>query len=77
MKAHQTQTTVDRGMVTASDLHGNSQPNEMADQKTAAHGHLEPNVTWTHGANFANKVFHFGKLLGPRLRVRPDSERRG
>eukprot|EP00971_Amphidinium_carterae_P206189 4091751-Amphidinium_carterae.1 len=28
------------------------------------------------GADFANKVFHFWRLVGPRLRERPEEEPR-
>eukprot|EP00971_Amphidinium_carterae_P208223 4131489-Amphidinium_carterae.2 len=40
---HQRLETVDHGMVTADDLHGNGQTM----QGTAAHGPLDPEVNWT------------------------------
>eukprot|EP00971_Amphidinium_carterae_P282607 5610447-Amphidinium_carterae.1 len=43
---------------------------------TAAHGDLEPEDTWLRWADFANNVFHFWRLVGPRLRERPDDEPR-
>eukprot|EP00971_Amphidinium_carterae_P193634 3842082-Amphidinium_carterae.1 len=68
MKAHQTQAAVDCGMVTAVDLHGNGQADELANCCSW--------FTWTRWADFASKVFHSWRLLGPQLRVRPDSEPR-
>eukprot|EP00971_Amphidinium_carterae_P297842 5917911-Amphidinium_carterae.1 len=43
---------------------------------TAAHGALDPDGSWLHWADFANKVFHFWRLVGPSLRERPDEEPR-
>eukprot|EP00971_Amphidinium_carterae_P325884 6456414-Amphidinium_carterae.1 len=34
---------------------------------------LAPDATWDNWADFANKVFHFWRLVGPQLRGRPDS----
>eukprot|EP00971_Amphidinium_carterae_P008422 166127-Amphidinium_carterae.3 len=45
-KAHQTQTAVDSGMDTATDLYCNGQADELANQGTAVHGLLEPDATW-------------------------------
>eukprot|EP00971_Amphidinium_carterae_P329168 6461467-Amphidinium_carterae.1 len=76
MKAHPKQTDVDNGRVTAEDLHGNGQADILANEGTAAHGPLEPDATWLRWADFANKVFHFWRLVGPKLRERPDEEPR-
>eukprot|EP00971_Amphidinium_carterae_P190133 3773974-Amphidinium_carterae.1 len=42
--------------------------------RTAAHGMLAPDATWTNWADFANKVYHYWGIVGPQLRLRPDSE---
>eukprot|EP00971_Amphidinium_carterae_P192825 3826453-Amphidinium_carterae.2 len=76
MKAHQQQTTVDRGMVTADDLHGNGQADVLANQGIAVHGPLEPDATWTRWADFANKVCHLWCLVGPQLQERPEADPR-
>eukprot|EP00971_Amphidinium_carterae_P044488 874893-Amphidinium_carterae.3 len=76
MKAHLQQTDVDSGRVTADDCHGNGQADVLANQGTAQHGLLDPDVTWHHWADFVNKVHHFWRLVGPQLRERPDDEPR-
>eukprot|EP00971_Amphidinium_carterae_P237208 4708308-Amphidinium_carterae.1 len=38
---------VDAGRITAADLRGNGQVDVLANQGTAAHGLLEPEVIWT------------------------------
>eukprot|EP00971_Amphidinium_carterae_P199405 3957473-Amphidinium_carterae.1 len=76
MKAHLKQTDVDLGRVTAEDLHGNGQADILANEGTAAHGPLEPDATWLYGADFANRVFHFWRLVGPKLRDKPDAKPR-
>eukprot|EP00971_Amphidinium_carterae_P026209 516784-Amphidinium_carterae.2 len=63
MKAHLKHADVDLGRVTADDLHANGQANVPANQGTAAHGPLEPDATWARWADFANKVFHFWRLV--------------
>eukprot|EP00971_Amphidinium_carterae_P247924 4923033-Amphidinium_carterae.1 len=63
-------------MVTADGLHGNGRADVLANQGTAAHGLLEPDATWTHWADFVNKVFHFWHLVGPQRRERPKDEPR-
>eukprot|EP00971_Amphidinium_carterae_P014375 283912-Amphidinium_carterae.1 len=68
------QAVVYRGTVTAADHHGNGQADVLANHCTAAHGSLDPNATWTSWADFANKVHHFWRLVGPQLWMRPDSE---
>eukprot|EP00971_Amphidinium_carterae_P063431 1255603-Amphidinium_carterae.2 len=74
MNAHQTQGAVNRGTIVAVALHGNGQADSHADQRTAAHGPLEPDATWTRWADFANKVYHFLRFVGPQLRERPEAE---
>eukprot|EP00971_Amphidinium_carterae_P228177 4526207-Amphidinium_carterae.1 len=54
----------------------NGQADSLANEGTAAHGPLEPDATWLRWTDFANKVFHFWRLVGPRLRERPDEEPR-
>eukprot|EP00971_Amphidinium_carterae_P342468 6481773-Amphidinium_carterae.1 len=76
MKAHLKQADVDIGRTTADDLHGNGQADILANEGTAAHGDLDPEGAWTRWAVFANKVFHFWRLVGPSLRERPDDEPR-
>eukprot|EP00971_Amphidinium_carterae_P330822 6464056-Amphidinium_carterae.1 len=76
MKAHLTQADVDIGRITAEDLHGNGQADILANAGTAAHGPLEPEGSWLRWADFANKVFHFWRLVGPQLRERPEGEPR-
>eukprot|EP00971_Amphidinium_carterae_P121480 2405802-Amphidinium_carterae.1 len=75
MKAHLQQTGVDPSRVTADDLHGNGQADVFANQGTATHGTLEPDVTWTRWADFADKVFHFWRLVS-QLRERREDEPR-
>eukprot|EP00971_Amphidinium_carterae_P274226 5442339-Amphidinium_carterae.1 len=67
MEAHQKQDTVDRGVVTAEDHHGNGQADVLANQGTAAHGPLDPDATWTRWADFADKVYHFWRLVGRKF----------
>eukprot|EP00971_Amphidinium_carterae_P003232 63736-Amphidinium_carterae.1 len=62
--------------VTAANHHGKGQADELANQGTAAHGPLDLDATWTRWADFANKVYHFWRLVGPQLRERPDTEPR-
>eukprot|EP00971_Amphidinium_carterae_P005172 103335-Amphidinium_carterae.1 len=62
IQAHFKQSDVDIGRITADDLHGNGQADILANEGTAAHGDLEPEVTWLRWADFANKVLHFWKL---------------
>eukprot|EP00971_Amphidinium_carterae_P208489 4136699-Amphidinium_carterae.1 len=74
MKAHQTHTAVDNGMLTAANLHGNGQVDELANQGTAAHGPLELDATWICWSDFANTILAWLewctlKQLGPHLRV--------
>eukprot|EP00971_Amphidinium_carterae_P116143 2301005-Amphidinium_carterae.3 len=57
------QVDVDSGRIAADDLHGNGQADALANQGTEAHGPTEPDATWTHWADFANK-----------LRERPEDE---
>eukprot|EP00971_Amphidinium_carterae_P166192 3293942-Amphidinium_carterae.1 len=70
------QADVDIGRITADDLHGNGQADILANAGTAAHGPLEPDGSWTRWADFANKVYHVWRLVGPQLRERPDDEPR-
>eukprot|EP00971_Amphidinium_carterae_P245829 4882288-Amphidinium_carterae.1 len=49
----------------------------LANRGTAKHVPLEPDATWTRWADFANKVFHFWRLVGPRFRERPQDEPKG
>eukprot|EP00971_Amphidinium_carterae_P187621 3723867-Amphidinium_carterae.1 len=67
---------VELGRITAEDLHGNGQADILANAGTAAHGQLEPEESWLQWASFANKVFHFWRLVGPQLRERPETEPR-
>eukprot|EP00971_Amphidinium_carterae_P291909 5794434-Amphidinium_carterae.1 len=60
MKAYR---TVDRGI--AMMIGGGNQV--LANQGQAARGPLDPDATWTSWANFANKVYHFWRLVGPQL----------
>eukprot|EP00971_Amphidinium_carterae_P300434 5969343-Amphidinium_carterae.2 len=76
IKARLKQSDVDISRITADDLHGNGQADILANEGTAAHGPLEPEDTWFRWTDFANKVFHFWRLVGPRLRERPDEEPR-
>eukprot|EP00971_Amphidinium_carterae_P197893 3927379-Amphidinium_carterae.3 len=76
IKAHLKQADVDFGRITADDLHGNGQADILANEGTAAHGDLDPEGDWLRWADFANKVFHFWRLFGPRLRDRPDKAAR-
>eukprot|EP00971_Amphidinium_carterae_P119659 2370693-Amphidinium_carterae.1 len=76
MKAHLKKEDVDSGRITANDLHGNKQVDVLANEGTAAHGPLEPNANWLSWADFANRVYHFWRLVGPQLRERPDNEPR-
>eukprot|EP00971_Amphidinium_carterae_P013871 273298-Amphidinium_carterae.1 len=71
IKAHLKQADVDNGRITAEDLQGNGQADILANEGTAAHGNIDPD--W---ADFANKVFHFWRLVGPQLRERPEAEPR-
>eukprot|EP00971_Amphidinium_carterae_P267236 5301162-Amphidinium_carterae.2 len=43
----------------------------LANEGFAEHGPLEPEETWVRWTDFANKVFHFWRLVGPRLRDEP------
>eukprot|EP00971_Amphidinium_carterae_P214544 4257721-Amphidinium_carterae.2 len=45
MKAHLKQADVDSGRITADDLHGNGQADDLANQGTVAHGLPEPDAT--------------------------------
>eukprot|EP00971_Amphidinium_carterae_P127991 2535038-Amphidinium_carterae.1 len=76
MKAHQTQAALDRGTAPAADHHGNGQVNLLANQGTATHGPLDPDAAWTSWADFVNKVYHFWRIVGPLLPVRPNSDPR-
>eukprot|EP00971_Amphidinium_carterae_P090332 1788686-Amphidinium_carterae.4 len=59
----QKQTDVDNGKITAEDLHGNGQADQLANEGTAAHGPLEPDATWLKWTDFANKVYHVWRLV--------------
>eukprot|EP00971_Amphidinium_carterae_P025886 510774-Amphidinium_carterae.1 len=48
------------------------QADELANQGTAVHGHLDLDVTWTKWDDFANKLYHFWRRLGPQVRERPE-----
>eukprot|EP00971_Amphidinium_carterae_P216225 4292231-Amphidinium_carterae.1 len=74
MKAHLTHAAVEQGLVTANDLFGSGQADHLANLGTSKHAPLEPATTsWTFRADFANKVFHLWRLVGPLLRERPES----
>eukprot|EP00971_Amphidinium_carterae_P220238 4372253-Amphidinium_carterae.1 len=74
MKAHLKQTDVDSGRVTADDFRGNQQADLLANQCTALHGPLEPDPVWLTWQDFAMKVYHFWRLVGPQLRERPEEQ---
>eukprot|EP00971_Amphidinium_carterae_P328060 6459755-Amphidinium_carterae.2 len=48
----------------------------LANPGTAAYGPLDPDAAWTSWADFAKKVYHVWRLVGPQLRERPYSEPR-
>eukprot|EP00971_Amphidinium_carterae_P339014 6476609-Amphidinium_carterae.1 len=66
------QEAVDHGRVTADDLY---EADELANQRTVAHGPLDPDDTWNLWADFANNVYHSWRV-GPQLRERPEDEPR-
>eukprot|EP00971_Amphidinium_carterae_P023657 466729-Amphidinium_carterae.1 len=76
MKAHLKQADVHSGRITADDVRGNGQADDLANQGTAVHGHLEPDATWLSWSDFANKVFFFWRLVGRQPRERPDNKPR-
>eukprot|EP00971_Amphidinium_carterae_P002796 55086-Amphidinium_carterae.2 len=76
MKAHLRQTDVVAGRITADDFHDNGQADQLAKKGTAQQGPLEPDATWLAWADFATKVYHFWRLVGPQLRERPEEEPR-
>eukprot|EP00971_Amphidinium_carterae_P316617 6293720-Amphidinium_carterae.4 len=43
-------------------------------QGTAQHGPLEPDLVWLTWRDFAMKVYHFWRLVGPQLRERPKEQ---
>eukprot|EP00971_Amphidinium_carterae_P015262 300991-Amphidinium_carterae.1 len=55
IKAHLTQADVDIGRKTADDLHGNGYADILANAGTVGHGVLDPEGSWLHWADFANK----------------------
>eukprot|EP00971_Amphidinium_carterae_P222973 4424390-Amphidinium_carterae.4 len=63
------------GRITAADFYGNGQSDILANQGIAGHGPFAPDATWNIWEDFVKEVFHFWRLVGPRLRERPDSER--
>eukprot|EP00971_Amphidinium_carterae_P304352 6048193-Amphidinium_carterae.1 len=71
MEAHLKPADVDSGRVTADDFQGNQQADLLANQGTAQHGPLEPDPVWPTWQDFAMKVYHFWRLVGPQLRNRP------
>eukprot|EP00971_Amphidinium_carterae_P145912 2892046-Amphidinium_carterae.3 len=54
----------------------NQQADVLANQGTAQHDPLDPDATWLTWADFATKVYHFWRLVGPQLRERPEEEPR-
>eukprot|EP00971_Amphidinium_carterae_P178785 3546293-Amphidinium_carterae.1 len=48
----------------------------LANQGTALHGPLEPDPGWLTWQDFAMKVYHFWRLVGPQLRDRPEEQPR-
>eukprot|EP00971_Amphidinium_carterae_P176979 3509187-Amphidinium_carterae.1 len=75
MKAHLKPADVDSGRVTADDFQGNQQADLLANQGTAQHGLLEPDLVWLTWQDLAMKVYHFWRLVGPgRTSLRDRSE---
>eukprot|EP00971_Amphidinium_carterae_P139426 2762960-Amphidinium_carterae.1 len=48
----------------------------LANQGTDPHGPLEPDLVWLYWQDFAMKVYHFWRLVGPQLRDRPEEQPR-
>eukprot|EP00971_Amphidinium_carterae_P193672 3842890-Amphidinium_carterae.1 len=76
MKAHLKQADVDSGRIAAEDFQGNQQADLFANQGTALHGPLEPDPVWLAWQDFAMKVYHFWRLVGPQLCERPEEQPR-
>eukprot|EP00971_Amphidinium_carterae_P348996 6490784-Amphidinium_carterae.2 len=76
MKAHLKQTDVDSGRATVDDYQGNQQADLLANQGTEQHGPLEPDPVSLSWQDFAMKVYHIWRLVGPQLRDRPKEQPR-
>eukprot|EP00971_Amphidinium_carterae_P265628 5269884-Amphidinium_carterae.1 len=73
MKAHLFRAAAEQGQVREKDFHGKGQADRLANLDTAEHAPLESTTSWVYWADFANKVFHFWRLVGPLLRERLDT----